>query len=339
MTWRASQKSRRLFLVRWRQWVAVAVVIGTVGAAGLAAQAATVVWGGGTGTFGTAANWVGGSAPGSSDTASFDGWIPLPKTVLTESASVSNGSDPPSSAGDGRQSTRWSTGAVQNGSEWFKIDLGTSMTFSRVDLDTGNSWTTDYPRGYSLAVSTDNSSYTTVTSGSGSGQMTSITFTAQTARYIKISQTGSSGSNWWGIAEYNVYGPSSWVPLSTSGWTPTASRSSGTETLAKSLDGDRSTRWSTGAPVVTTDWYKVDMGSAQTFSRVEWDGNSATWSCDYPPSWTLAVSNNDSTYTTVTTGTSSVNLTNSVFAAQTARYIKISANATACGGGSWWGIA
>ncbi|MEA2696950.1 MAG: hypothetical protein QOI66_1221 [Myxococcales bacterium] len=333
----AGQSRRRSQIrVRWR--VAVAAAIATIAAVvGVGSEAATIVWGGGTGAFGTGANWVGGAAPGSSDTASFDGWIPLPTAGMTATASVSDGSNPPANSIDGRVSTRWGSGAIQNGTESFKIDLGASMTFSQVVLDSGSN-SSDYPRGYTLTVSTDNSIYTTVTSGSGSSQVTAINFTAQTARYIKISQTGSSGSNWWSIAEYTVYASSAWVPLSTTAWGATESRLSPGDTGTKAFDGDRSTRWSTGGNMANTDWIKVDMGSNQTFSRVEWDvGSNSNWASDYPANWTLAVSINDSSYTTITTSSSSTNLTNVIFAAQTARYIKISSNSTS--GSNWWGIA
>ncbi|HXI57490.1 MAG TPA: discoidin domain-containing protein, partial [Polyangia bacterium] len=326
-------------LKQWRQRVVAAITVGMlIALAGVVAQAATIVWGGGTGTFGTAANWVGGAAPGSSDTASFDGWIPLPTAKWTVTAS-NTGSDVVGNAFDGRLTTRWSTGTFQAVNMWFKVDLGASFTVSRLDIDANaTSFPNDYIRGWSLAVSTNDSSYSTVATGTGSAALVSMTFSAQTARYIKVTMTSANATYWWGAAEITAYGPAAWVPLSTSGWTPTASRT-GADALANSLDGDRATRWSTGTPMLTTDWYKVDMGSAKTFSRVEWDGNPGTWSCDYPPTWTLAVSNDNSTFTTVTTGSASVNITNSIFAAQTARYIKISSNATACGGGSWWGIA
>src|SRR5579872_6718364 len=125
---------RRLSL--GRQKIVVGCLLGAVAAAAaISAHAATIVWGGGTGTFGTAANWVGGAAPGSSDTASFDGWIPLPQVGMTATASASGSGETTPQAIDGRTSTRWSSGASQAGSEWFKIDLGASMTFSRVDLD------------------------------------------------------------------------------------------------------------------------------------------------------------------------------------------------------------
>src|SRR5712671_4884999 len=166
--------------LRLRRRLGVACLVGTVAAAvAVTAQGSTIIWGGGTGTFGTAANWVGGSAPGSSDTASFDGWIPLPNTGWTVTAS-NTGSDVVTSAYDGRVSTRWSTGT-------FQVVLRASFTVSRFDMDANAAtYPNDYIRGWSLAVSTDNSSYSTVATGTGSAALVTMTFSAQTARYIKV---------------------------------------------------------------------------------------------------------------------------------------------------------
>src|SRR5258708_15010984 len=93
--------------VRPHRRLAVAFAVGALAAAlAVTAQGSTIIWGGGTGTFGTAANWVGGSAPRSSDTASFDRWVPLPNTGWTVTAS-NTGSDVGTNADDGRVSRRW----------------------------------------------------------------------------------------------------------------------------------------------------------------------------------------------------------------------------------------
>jgi len=78
-------------------------------------------------------------------------------------------------------------------------------------LDTGSIFTEDYPRGYEVWVSMDNSDWGTapIASGQGTEQITLITFPVQQARYVRIFQTGSTGVNgwWWSIAEINIYRP------------------------------------------------------------------------------------------------------------------------------------
>src|SRR6266478_4723751 len=189
-------------------------------------NAATIVWGGGNGTFSTAANWIGGAAPGSSDTASFSTWGILPIVGWTATASTARNQ---TQAIDGRRSTRWTTSAAQTAGQWFKVDMGASNTITEVDVDAATS-TNDYPRGWSLDVSTDDSTYTNVASWTASAALVTITFSAQAARYIKITQTlsGQTGG-WWSIGELWVTGTSGvgWSPLSTSGWTATSNKNSG----------------------------------------------------------------------------------------------------------------
>ncbi len=120
------------------------------------------------------------------------------------SASSSSGGDVPSNAIDGNLGTRWSTGAFQSNGMWFQIDMGSTQSFNKIVLDVTNS-PNDYPVGYQVYVSNDGSNWgNAITSGSGS-TITTITFGTQSARYIKIVQTGSSSQWWWSIDELNVY--------------------------------------------------------------------------------------------------------------------------------------
>ena len=103
---------------------------------------------------------------------------------------------------DGDDSTRWATGQRQTPGQIFNIDLGESQNFSSVVLETeGNP--DDFARGYIISVSTDGSDFTTVATGAGMGVVEEIVFVEQTARYIRIQQTGSV-RNWWSIHELNV---------------------------------------------------------------------------------------------------------------------------------------
>jgi hypothetical protein len=45
-----------------------------------------------------------------------------------------------------------------------------------------------------------------VASGAGYSAVTTITFPPQTARYVRITQTGSATGNYWSIHEMNIYG-------------------------------------------------------------------------------------------------------------------------------------
>ena len=128
--------------------------------------------------------------------------VPLSRDNWVVTASVSSFRDPATNAIDGDDSTRWATGQRQTPGQIFNIDLGESQSFSSVVLETeGNP--DDFARGYIVSVSTDGSDFTTVATGAGVGAVEEIVFAEQTARYIRIQQTGSV-RNWWSIHELNV---------------------------------------------------------------------------------------------------------------------------------------
>ena len=132
------------------------------------------------------------------------GWVAgagISATGWAATASMTN-PDPKDSiaaAFDGNLTTRWSTGQAQAGGEWFRLDLGQAQTISQVALFSQ----TDFPAGYKLELSADDVTYTSVATGHGA-QPTAICFPAQSARYVKITQTGTSGS-WFSIYELNVF--------------------------------------------------------------------------------------------------------------------------------------
>ena len=119
----------------------------------------------------------------------------------------------PGNAIDGNSSTRWSTGTLQANGQWFQIDMRTARTIFRIILDTTAS-ANDYPRGYQVTLSNDGSTWgSSVATGAGSSAITTITFSPQTARYIRITQTGSASGNYWSIHELNVWGTPPLAPL------------------------------------------------------------------------------------------------------------------------------
>jgi hypothetical protein len=311
--------------------ITVAAIAPAVGA-----QAATVVWGGGNGTFGTAANWVGGVAPGASDTASFGGWAPLDRSAWAVTASATGGTDVASNAIDGRRSTRWSTGTNQATVpvQTFKIDMGSVQTFQQITIDATGS-TGDYPRGFDIYASNIDGSYgAPIASGAGSAALVTVVLaTAQTKRWIKIQLNVPFGS-WWSIGEINVYGTTGATQLSRSGWV--ASGNVGSLTPANAIDGDTTTRWTTNAAQASGagQFFEIDMGTAQTFTAISLDAYGSTG--DYPAGYSVSVSNDGSSWSAaVATGTPTAEYNFITFAAQTARYIKVSQTGTA---GAWWSL-
>ncbi len=136
--------------------------------------------------------------------------VPFSRTGWTATASLNNGAA--GNALDGNANTRWDTAALQANGQWYTVDMKENKTFNRITLDTTAS-SGDYPRGYQVFVSTDGTNFgSAIITGTGDGSITDIMFTSQTARYIKIVQTGTSGG-YWSIHEYNVYNGTNPVPV------------------------------------------------------------------------------------------------------------------------------
>ena len=177
-------------------------------------------------------------------------------------------------------------------------------------------------------------------SGTGAAQLLTVTFPQQTAQYIQITQTQSGVTgNWWSIAELNVYSanppPGTPIALSRAAWTPTASTSAG-GAAANAIDGNESTRWSTGAAQAAGQWFQVNLGSAQAFDEVTIDAGPSNG--DYPRAFTVSVSNDGATWTQVASGNGSAQLVTVTFPSQTAQYVRVTQTESGATG-NWWSIA
>lgn len=117
---------------------------------------------------------------------------------------ASNTQNQVSAAVDGNLSTRWATRQPQQAGQTFEIDLGSELSINRLVLNSGEH-PDDYPRGYILSASVDGSNFQTVANGNGTQTVVDINFAQGNYRYLAIEQTGSTSSNWWTIAEVDVY--------------------------------------------------------------------------------------------------------------------------------------
>ena len=255
--------------------------------------------------------------------------VPLPQASWVATASSTESGGSPANAIDWNTSTRWSTGASQANGQWFQVDLGSMQAFDQISFETESTDIWDFPRGYQIQVSPDGTTWTTVKSGRGFGWKQAIAFDPQYARYIRITQTGSA-QEWWSIAEFHVY---SEPALDRSAWTATASSSASGTTPADAIDGNTSTRWSTGAAQTNGQWYQLDFGQTQTFNRLLLDAGTSTG--DYPRGYQVQVSSDGTSWTTVATGTGTSQAVLVQFPVQVARYLKIIQTGTSS---NWWSI-
>jgi F5/8 type C domain len=115
-----------------------------------------------------------------------------------------NAAVPVTSALDGDVFTRWATGQNQTAGQTFTLDMQQTRAFNRLVLEAGANQS-DYPRGYAVAVSNDATTWQPVASGALVDDVTDVSFGQQNARYLRVQQTGSAASNWWSIAEINLF--------------------------------------------------------------------------------------------------------------------------------------
>ena len=140
---------------------------------------------------------------------------------------------------------------------------------------------------------------------------------------------GIADLNW---IQFTVRGapPDPGGPLSRAGWTATASPSGGDTRNA--LDGDAASRWTSGQGQASGHWFRVDLGSAQTFDRLVLDSGTGG---DYPRGLEVHVSDDGATWTKVATAVGSGQMVEVPFAAQTSRHLKLVQTGSA---GNWWSI-
>jgi HEAT repeat protein len=101
--------------------------------------------------------------------------------------------------------TRWDTGGVQQGGEWFRIELDEDCLIKGLVLDASGSGG-DYPRGYEIYVAPSSlGDGQLVLKGRGDGAVTKIVFPQPVrGRAIKIVQTGRAEGLFWSIHELTV---------------------------------------------------------------------------------------------------------------------------------------
>jgi F5/8 type C domain len=129
-----------------------------------------------------------------------------PNAALLQSATASSvqAGNNIANANDGNGGTRW---AAADGTypQWWRVDLGASKTLSRVDIAWLNATTRAYK--YTIDVSSDDVTYTTVLSNVSNVSFTNTTdkLNGISARYVRISVSGctqAGNASAWEIAVF-----------------------------------------------------------------------------------------------------------------------------------------
>lgn len=261
------------------------------------------------------------------DTAHAAAAVVLSKGKPTTASSVENGGTVAANATDGDVGTRWSSAAADP--QWLQVDLGSTQSISEVDL----TWETAYASKYTIQVSGDGSTWTTVYTGAPTSAAKQTLAVSASGRYVRLNATARATQYGVSLWEFEVLGTSAPAgsSLLSKGRPTTASSVESAATPASSAtDGDLGTRWSSQFSV--PQWIAVDLGSAKALSRVD-----LTWEAAYATSYQVQTSNDGSTWTTQSTQTASSATKQSVALNATARWVRINATGRATGYGiSLW---
>jgi glucosylceramidase len=125
---------------------------------------------------------------------------------------------------------------------------------------------------------------------------------------------------------------SRFAPVRIPGATATASPTG--ETPQAAVDGDASTRWSSGTAQAPGQYLQVDLARPTIFDRVSVDSGGNLG--DYARAWTLEAGSDGTTWRTLATGTSTGQLTDIDVPRTKARWLRITSTGSS---GSWWSIA
>ncbi|MEV4060681.1 discoidin domain-containing protein [Nonomuraea dietziae] len=246
------------------------------------------------------------------------------RTVTVSSSYEGDGWTTPAVVDGARSGIGWSSSTANMGgnhTEWIQVDLGGARPLSRVDLhprSDGPNTGLGFPVDFTVQVSADGSSWTTVATRTGyprpgAGAQT-FPFPTASVRHIRVTGTNlrpdQHGNHHMQLAEIEAVGgnlaagrpvtASSSVEYTDEGWLRT-----------NLTDGARSALWysmgwsSLPGTAGRTEWAAVDLGGPSLVSRVDLHARSdgPNTGSGFPVDFTVQVSADGSSWTTVATRT------------------------------------
>lgn len=129
--------------------------------------------------------------------------LTIPNSNISASGSDSN---LPVNANDGSLTTRWSADAT-SGAQWLQYNLGGCYKVAYANL----AWYSGDTRQYALTLKTSNdgSTWTEVFNGHNSGTSAALkpysSFNNASAKYVRVTSTGSNVNNWVSLSEMEIW--------------------------------------------------------------------------------------------------------------------------------------
>jgi mono/diheme cytochrome c family protein len=142
--------------------------------------------------------------------------VPTPLPVNTDwKATASHNSQ---TAAQAFSFATWTTTVPQAAGMWFQVELPQPAQVTEVQFESSRTGggrganatppTSGYPREYVLDVSTDGTNWITTAKGAGGGVTTAIRFAPVQAKFVRITQTGTSeGAPPWSMQRLRLYKP------------------------------------------------------------------------------------------------------------------------------------
>jgi len=358
MTQRWFDKCRRHAVTSTAVLTAIATAVAFVSPVAQGTSAATTTTTTVTTTTTTVPTTTTTAVPGSNCSATESGFT-LDRAGWTASSNApSSSADTPANALDGNYSSRFSTNEDQVPGLYFAVNLGSTENFNELKMSMPGS-PNDYARGFDVYVSNDGSSWARVASCTGSGTPEIVSFSPQSAKYVKV-LLNADANIWWSIDEFNLYNPTTQptttttVPTTTTtavpgsncsatesgftldraGWAASSNApSSSADAPGNALDGNYSSRFSTNEDQASGLYFAVNMGSTENFNELKMSMPGSP--NDYARGFDVYVSNDGSSWAKVASCTGSGTPELVSFSPQSAKYVKILLNTAA---NIWWSI-
>ncbi len=260
---------------------------------------------------------------------------------VTASSVENTASTPASSALDGDFGTRWSSKFTND--EWIQVDLGASATLDRVELK----WEAAYGSAYKIQVSADGQNWTTaatVTSGDGGTDV--VALNGAVGRFVRLDGDQRATGYGYSLWELQVFGTPGGTPGGGTDPTPGAcstdnaalgkpATASSTQSASyypasAAVDGNTDTRWSS----LSTDsqWLQVDLGKTSTVCGID-----LKWEGAYGKAFTIQVSDNAQSWSTIATVTTGTGGNQHIDASGAGRYVRLAGTQRGTGYGySLW---
>lgn len=210
--------------------------------------------------------------------------------ALGKTATASSQVQAAANAFDGKGDTRWESAASDP--QYLVVDLGSVQTIDRIRL----TWENAYGKNFTLAVSNDNSTWTTVVTVTNNTTTNNEYSQLKTSgRYVRMHGTARATAYSYSLYEFEVFNYSNDTSNNLALGKPgTASSTQGGFPTANAFDNDNSTRW--GSNSADGEWLYVDLRGTGTITRMY-----LSWETAYGKNFRLEVSSDAVTWTTVTT--------------------------------------